>query len=82
MEILLIYPVFCGMSIAIAELAKQRGYSARWWFLISLILPIISIFIVLMLKKKEHSLKPIPKWAKQQLPNDKVLYSSITTHKG
>jgi hypothetical protein len=82
MEIVLIYPVLGGMSIAIAEPTKLSGYSARWWFLISLLLPIIPIFIVLMFRKKEHSLKPIPKWANQQLHNDKRLYSSFTVHKG
>jgi cytochrome bd-type quinol oxidase subunit 2 len=53
MEMVLIYPVFLGMSVAVAQMAHHRGYSARWWFLIATALPIISIFIVLFLKKKE-----------------------------
>lgn len=73
MEILLIYPVFIGISIAIAELARQRGYSGRWWFLISLLLPIISIFIVLMLKKKERAPKSYP-LSQDKLQVDKVLF--------
>jgi uncharacterized membrane protein YoaK (UPF0700 family) len=53
MEIFLVYPVFFGMSIAVAQMAHHRGYSARWWFLIGTLLPIISLFIVLLLKKKD-----------------------------
>jgi hypothetical protein len=76
MEMILIYPVFIGMSLAIAQVARQRGYSARWWFLIATILPVISIFMVFMLKKKERTRVNIePEWAKQQMPHDKVLYS-------
>jgi hypothetical protein len=55
MEMIMIYPVFLGMSVAVAQMAHYRGYSARWWFLISLLLPIISIFIVMLLKKKEKA---------------------------
>lgn len=76
MEMILIYPVFLGMSLAIAQVARQRGYSARWWFLIATVLPVISIFMVFMLKKKERTRVNVePQWAKQQMPNDKVLYN-------
>jgi hypothetical protein len=75
MEMLLIYPVFLGMSVAVAELARQRGYSGRWWFLISTLLPIVSIFILFMLKKKERKPSKTPKWAEQQPTNDKVLFT-------
>lgn len=76
MEMILIYPVFIGMSLAIAQVARHRGYSARWWFLIATLLPVISIFLVFMLKKKVRTrVNTEPKWAKQQMPNDKVLYS-------
>jgi hypothetical protein len=74
MEMLLIYPAFLGMSVAVAELARQRGYSGRWWFLISTLLPIISIFILFMLKKKERKPRKTPKWAEQRPVNDRVLY--------
>jgi hypothetical protein len=76
MEMIFIYPVFIGMSLAIAQLARQRGYSARWWFLIATVLPVISIFMVFMLKKKTRTKVNIePEWAKQRLPNDKILYT-------
>jgi hypothetical protein len=55
MEMFIIYPVFLGMSVAVAQMAHHRGYSARWWFLIATLLPIISIFIVFFLKKKEKA---------------------------
>jgi hypothetical protein len=55
MEMFLIYPVFLGMSVAVAQMAHHRGYSARWWFLIATLLPVLSIFIVLFLKKKEKA---------------------------
>ncbi len=53
MEMLLIYPVFIGMALAQAQLAHIRGYSSRWWFLIGIVLPIISIPVLFFLKKKE-----------------------------
>jgi hypothetical protein len=64
------------MSLAIAQLASQRGHSARWWFLIATLLPVISILMVFMLKKKVRTKINIePDWAKQHIPSDKVLYS-------
>lgn len=72
-----IYPAFVGMSVAVAQLARQRGYSGLWWFIIATILPIISIFLVFMLKKKTRTKhRPEPEWARQRLPNDKVLYTA------
>ncbi len=77
MEMIFIYPAFIGMSVAVAQLARQRGYSGLWWFIIATILPIISIFLVFMLKKKVRTKQRTePDWAKQHLPNDKVLYSA------
>jgi cytochrome bd-type quinol oxidase subunit 2 len=77
MEMIFVYPAFIGMSVAVAQLARQRGYSGLWWFIIATLLPIISIFLVFMLKKKERrKSRPEPNWAKQKLPNDRVIYSS------
>jgi hypothetical protein len=52
MEMVIIYPVFVGMAFAQAQLAHSRGYSSRWWFLIALLLPIISIPFMFFLKDK------------------------------
>ncbi len=52
MEIFMIYPVFVGIAIATAQLAHHRGYSARWWFLIGLLLPIVSLPVLLLFKSK------------------------------
>lgn len=73
MEMLLIYPVFLGMSVAVAQMAHHRGYSARWWFLIASLLPIISIFIVLFLKKKEKAQSGYYAPVNRE-NNDKVLF--------
>jgi hypothetical protein len=74
MEVFLIYPVFIGIAIAVAELARQRGYSGRWWFVIALILPIISIFILLLFPSKTPRKKHInPKW-KNTPTTDKVIF--------
>jgi hypothetical protein len=74
MEIFLVYPVFVGISIAVAELARQRGYSGRWWFFISLVLPIISIFILMLMPSKTPRKRSInPKW-KNTPSTDKVIF--------
>lgn len=52
MEMLIIYPVFIGIALATSQLAHQKGYRARWWFLFALVLPIISTIILFFLKKK------------------------------
>jgi hypothetical protein len=76
MEMILIYPVFILMSLAVAQLARQRGYSARWWFLVATVLPVISIFMVFLFKKKKRTRVNIePDWAKQHIPEDKVIFS-------
>jgi heme/copper-type cytochrome/quinol oxidase subunit 2 len=80
MEMILIYPVFIMMSLAIAQLARQRGYSARWWFLIATVLPVISILLVFLVKKRKRTRVNIePEWAKQHIPQDKVLFSKLDT---
>lgn len=75
MEVFLIYPVFMWMAVPVAQFARQRGYSGRWWFLIALVLPIISIFLVRMLKPKQKLERPLP--FPEELPRekDKVLFS-------
>jgi hypothetical protein len=76
MEIFLIYPVFIGIAIAMAELANQRGYSGRWWFLIGLLLPVISLVVLLLLKKRRPIEKtPVPKWMDIKVKTDKVLFT-------
>lgn len=75
MEMLLIYPVFIWMAVPVAQMARQRGYSGRWWFLIGLLLPIISIFIVRMLKPKQKLERALPFPAEIPREEDKVLYS-------
>lgn len=49
----MIYPVFVGIALAQAQLAHSRGYSSRWWFLIGILLPILSLPVLFLLKKKE-----------------------------
>jgi len=55
MEMIIIYPVFIGIALATSQLAHQKGYKARWWFLFGLIIPVISTIILFTLKKKEKS---------------------------
>jgi hypothetical protein len=55
MEMVIIYPVFIGMALAEAQLAHAKGYSSRWWFLIGLLLPLISLPVLFLLRKKEKS---------------------------
>ena len=55
MELIIIYPVFIGIALATSQLAYQKGYRVRWWFLFALILPIISTFILFFLKRKPKS---------------------------
>jgi hypothetical protein len=75
MEMILIYPVFVLMSLAAAQLARQKGYSARWWFLITLVLPVLGMFILFGLKRKPRTRISVePDWAKQQIPHDTVLF--------
>lgn len=73
MEMILIYPVFIGIATATAQLAHSRGRSARWWFFISLLLPIVSLPVLFMLKKKEESTTGVYEKVVYQ-HGDKVLY--------
>ena len=52
MEMFIIYPVFIGMALATAQLAHQKGYPARWWLLLGLLLPVVSMVILFLLKTK------------------------------
>lgn len=74
MEVFLIYPVFLFIGVAIAELANQKGYSGKWWFVISCVLPLVSIPILLILKKKARKNKIRPDWMQAKVMEDKVLY--------
>ncbi len=66
------------MAVPVAQMARQRGYSGRWWFLIALVLPIISIFIVRLLKPKQKLERPLPFPEAIPREGDKVLYSRET----
>jgi hypothetical protein len=74
MEIFMLYPVFIWMAVPVAQMARQRGYSGRWWFLIGILLPIVSIFMVRMLKQKEKIVRPLP-FSTTDHKEDRVLYS-------
>ena len=52
MEIFIIYPVFIGIALALAQFAHVKGHSARLWFVIGLLLPIISIPFIFFIKQK------------------------------
>lgn len=52
MEILIIYPVFIGIAVAMAQYAHSKGHSSRLWFFIGLLLPIISIPFIFLIKPK------------------------------
>lgn len=73
MEVFLIYPVFIGIAVATAELARSKGYRGRWWFFVSLVLPLIPALILFMLKP---SSKPQAKDVEMLPPlkADKILY--------
>ncbi len=55
MEMIIIYPVFIGIALATAQLAHQKGYSARWWFLWGILLPVVSLLVLFSLKTKPPS---------------------------
>lgn len=75
MEMILIYPVFVGIAIATAELARQKGYRGRWWFLLGLLFPVLSILVLFLLKAKSAPVETstlIPET--DAVHNDKILY--------
>lgn len=73
MELFLIYPVFIGIAVATSELARSKGYKGRWWFFISLVLPLIPALILFLIKP---SSKPQAKEVEMLPPVkvDKILY--------
>lgn len=74
MEIIIIYPVFVGMGIATAELASQKGYKARWWFIFGTLIPLLSTIILFMLNNKRiHELSETITQP-NVTHNDKILY--------
>ncbi|MFN9112245.1 MAG: hypothetical protein ACK5XN_19425 [Bacteroidota bacterium] len=73
MEMILIYPVFIGIAIATAELARDKGYKGRWWFLMGLLLPIFSLAILFLLKKRT-STQTNKKHENNVTHSDKILY--------
>jgi hypothetical protein len=74
MEIIIIYPVFIGMGVATAELARQKGYKARWWFLFGTLIPLLSTIILFMLKNKRQHESSNPITQPNVTHNDKILY--------
>jgi len=74
MEIIIIYPVFIGMGIATAELVRQKGYKARWWFLFGILIPLLSTIILFMLKNKRKHEPSNPITQPNVTHNDKILY--------
>lgn len=72
MEVFLIYPVFIGIGIATAELARNKGYKGRWWFLASLLIPLLPTFVLLALKTREQ--KATKEVMVQPTHHDKILY--------
>lgn len=73
MEMLMIYPVFIGIALAQAQYAHTRGHSSRLWFVIGILLPIVSIPFIFMLKKKHKPQTGYHALVDKQ-HNDKVLY--------
>jgi uncharacterized sodium:solute symporter family permease YidK len=74
MEMIIIYPVFIGMGVATAELARQKGYKGRWWFLLGMLIPVCStiVLFVLVNKRKHEPIKSIGQ--PEVTHNDKILY--------
>jgi hypothetical protein len=58
MEMILIYPVFIGISVVTAQYAREKGYSGKWWFIWGSLLPVFSILILFTLKRKEPRVDP------------------------
>jgi hypothetical protein len=75
MEMIIIYPVFIGIAIATAELARDKGYKGRWWFLLGIILPVLSTLILFLLKKRVRNTSSEIKNLESVNPaRDKILY--------
>lgn len=74
MEMLLIYPVFIGMGIATAELAREKGYKGRWWFLLGSLIPVVSTMVLFMMKRKDAPRVSSPIVQSEHVQNDKILY--------
>jgi hypothetical protein len=74
MELIIIYPVFIGMGVATAELARQKGYKARWWLLFGTLIPLISTIILFLLKNKQTHIETLPIKQPDVTHNDKILY--------
>lgn len=75
MEMFMIYPVFIGIALVTAQLAHDKGYSGRWWFVIGILIPIFSLLILFALKKKEKT-KPKSRLHDtiEVTHNDKVIF--------
>ncbi|TAE88310.1 MAG: hypothetical protein EAY81_02845 [Bacteroidetes bacterium] len=72
MEIFLIYPVVIGIGAVTAELARSKGYRGRWWFLASLVIPLLPTFVLFMLKTKKK--QPMVEVVAPPTHQDRVLY--------
>ena len=71
----IIYPVFIGIALVTAQLAHDKGYSGRWWLLLGFVIPIFSLLVLFMLKRKQN-VKPLSRFYEKIAPEqkDKVLF--------
>ena len=76
MEFILIYPVFIGIAIAMAQYAHAKGHSARLWFVIGLVLPIIAIPLVFFIKQKQKLQTGFHSLVNKE-HSDKVLFKKL-----
>jgi hypothetical protein len=74
MEVFLIYPVFIGMGIATAELAREKGYKGRWWFLLGMLVPLISTGVLFLLKSRIRVDESEGNTTEEPTHSDKILY--------
>lgn len=75
MEMVIIYPVFIGIAVATAELARDKGYKGRWWFLLALLIPVFSAIALMLMKRKEPANGHSTLIPQTDAPHsDKILY--------
>lgn len=70
----MIYPVFIGMGIATAELAREKGYKGRWWFLLGTLIPLLSTGVLFLLKNRKSENSVEVSAIQEPQHSDKILY--------